>query len=202
MLVLWRSAVHDHTGISHSKCPQELEIFQAFVYFLLTSSDFASNFPPNQTPVFNTGVRVHHTCLTNRTSSFQYASCPYLFILIYPPPVAQPVARKSRGELMKMVDVAYYGNCDEDDGVIVPQETKYEQECKNYHVALSAEIADLTVFLLRDAGLLVNCFEYANGSLFSTSFSCRIVIWHSASTGILQWAGYDPLTSTSIERDL
>ncbi|KAA0196757.1 PremRNAsplicing factor ISY1 [Aplysia californica] [Fasciolopsis buskii] len=40
----------------------------------------------------------------------------------------QPVARKSRGELMKMVDVAYYGNCDEDDGVIVPQETKYEQE--------------------------------------------------------------------------
>ncbi|GAA28922.2 pre-mRNA-splicing factor ISY1 homolog [Clonorchis sinensis] len=40
----------------------------------------------------------------------------------------QPVARKSRGELMKMVDVAYYGNCDEDDGVIVPQEAVYEQE--------------------------------------------------------------------------
>ncbi|THD22280.1 Pre-mRNA-splicing factor ISY1 [Fasciola hepatica] len=40
----------------------------------------------------------------------------------------QPVARKSRGELMKMVDVSYYGNCDEDDGVIVPQEMKYEQE--------------------------------------------------------------------------
>ncbi|VDP80827.1 unnamed protein product [Echinostoma caproni] len=40
----------------------------------------------------------------------------------------QPVAKKSRGELMKMIDVSYYGNCDEDDGVIVPQEAKYEQE--------------------------------------------------------------------------
>ncbi|CAL8107015.1 unnamed protein product [Calicophoron daubneyi] len=40
----------------------------------------------------------------------------------------QPPPRKSRGELMKMVDVSYYGNCDEDDGVIVPQEAVYEQE--------------------------------------------------------------------------
>lgn len=29
---------------------------------------------------------------------------------------------------MKLVDVSYYGNCDEDDGVIVPQEAVYEQE--------------------------------------------------------------------------
>ncbi|KAA3678467.1 pre-mRNA-splicing factor ISY1 [Paragonimus westermani] len=40
----------------------------------------------------------------------------------------QPIAKKSRGELMKMVDVSYYGNCDEDDGVIVPLEAAYEQE--------------------------------------------------------------------------
>nr|CAH8831000.1 unnamed protein product [Trichobilharzia regenti] len=48
----------------------------------------------------------------------------------------QPVARKSRGELMKLVDVSYYGNCDEDDGVIVPQEAIYEQEAIAHKVAL------------------------------------------------------------------
>ncbi|KAH8853886.1 Pre-mRNA-splicing factor ISY1 like [Schistosoma japonicum] len=47
----------------------------------------------------------------------------------------QPVARKSRGELMKLVDVSYYGNCDEDDGVIVPQEAVYEQEAIAHKVA-------------------------------------------------------------------
>ncbi|CAH8456952.1 unnamed protein product [Heterobilharzia americana] len=48
----------------------------------------------------------------------------------------QPIARKSRGELMKLVDVSYYGNCDEDDGVIVPQEAIYEQE------AIACKIAE------------------------------------------------------------
>ncbi|CAH8464445.1 unnamed protein product [Schistosoma rodhaini] len=47
----------------------------------------------------------------------------------------QPVARKSRGELMKLVDVSYYGNCDEDDGVIIPQEAVYEQEAIAYKIA-------------------------------------------------------------------
>ncbi|RTG86499.1 pre-mRNA-splicing factor ISY1 [Schistosoma bovis] len=47
----------------------------------------------------------------------------------------QPVARKSRGELMKLVDVSYYGNCDEDDGVIVPQEAVYEQEAIAHKIA-------------------------------------------------------------------
>ncbi|VDQ01349.1 unnamed protein product [Trichobilharzia regenti] len=32
-------------------------------------------------------------------------------------PDFKPVARKSRGELMKLVDVSYYGNCDEDDAI-------------------------------------------------------------------------------------
>ncbi|VDP85152.1 unnamed protein product [Schistosoma mattheei] len=49
--------------------------------------------------------------------------------------LAQPVARKSRGELMKLVDVSYYGNCDEDDGVIVPQEAVYEQEAIAHKIA-------------------------------------------------------------------
>ncbi|CAH8566499.1 unnamed protein product [Dicrocoelium dendriticum] len=47
----------------------------------------------------------------------------------------QPVPRKSRGELMKMIDVSYYGNCDEDDGVIVPQEAVYEPEAMARKVA-------------------------------------------------------------------
>ncbi|VDL45774.1 unnamed protein product [Hymenolepis diminuta] len=42
----------------------------------------------------------------------------------------QPIPRKTRGELMKSVDISYYGNCDEDDGVILPQEAAYEEKCK------------------------------------------------------------------------
>ena len=42
--------------------------------------------------------------------------------------VAQAIPRKTRGELMKSVDVSYYGNCDEDDGIIVPQEAIYEEK--------------------------------------------------------------------------
>nr|VZI30346.1 unnamed protein product [Spirometra erinaceieuropaei] len=41
----------------------------------------------------------------------------------------QPIPRKTRGELMKQVDISYYGNCDEDDGVILPQEAAYEEKC-------------------------------------------------------------------------
>ncbi|VUZ51968.1 unnamed protein product [Hymenolepis diminuta] len=40
----------------------------------------------------------------------------------------QPIPRKTRGELMKSVDISYYGNCDEDDGVILPQEAAYEEK--------------------------------------------------------------------------
>ncbi|KAL3318857.1 NineTeen Complex (NTC) component [Cichlidogyrus casuarinus] len=40
----------------------------------------------------------------------------------------QPPPRKTRGELMKNVDISYYGNCDEDDGVILPQEAEYEKQ--------------------------------------------------------------------------
>ncbi|EUB60218.1 Pre-mRNA-splicing factor ISY1 [Echinococcus granulosus] len=40
----------------------------------------------------------------------------------------QPIPRKTRGELMKSVDISYYGNCDEDDGVILPVETAYEEK--------------------------------------------------------------------------
>ncbi|VDO00346.1 unnamed protein product [Rodentolepis nana] len=40
----------------------------------------------------------------------------------------QPIPRKTRGELMKSVDISYYGNCDEDDGVILPQEAVYEEK--------------------------------------------------------------------------
>ncbi|VDD75500.1 unnamed protein product [Mesocestoides corti] len=40
----------------------------------------------------------------------------------------QPIPRKTRGELMKAVDISYYGNCDEDDGVILPQEAAYEEK--------------------------------------------------------------------------
>lgn len=40
----------------------------------------------------------------------------------------QPIPRKTRGELMKQVDISYYGNCDEDDGVILPQEATYEEK--------------------------------------------------------------------------
>lgn len=31
---------------------------------------------------------------------------------------------------MKAVDISYYGNCDEDDGVILSQEAAAEEKCK------------------------------------------------------------------------
>ena len=41
---------------------------------------------------------------------------------------AHKAARKTRGELAKMVDADYYGYRDEDDGIIVPLEQEREKE--------------------------------------------------------------------------
>lgn len=41
---------------------------------------------------------------------------------------AVPALRKTRAELMKDVDAEYYGYRDEDDGVLLPLEAKYEKQ--------------------------------------------------------------------------
>ena len=51
---------------------------------------------------------------------------------------AQKQARKTRGELAKLVDADYYGYRDEDDGIIVPLEREREEEGK--HSPLSNHI--------------------------------------------------------------
>ena len=45
---------------------------------------------------------------------------------------APKAARKTRGELAKMVDADYYGYRDEDDGIIVPLEQEKEKEGQSH----------------------------------------------------------------------
>lgn len=46
--------------------------------------------------------------------------------------------RKTRAELMKLIDADYYGYRDEDDGVLVPLEMEHEKDCELYnHLAIS-----------------------------------------------------------------
>lgn len=47
----------------------------------------------------------------------------YVFVCVAP-----KAARKTRGELAKMVDADYYGYRDEDDGIIIPLESEREKE--------------------------------------------------------------------------
>lgn len=60
-------------------------------------------------------------------------SLPFPFISHIPhslPPslLAAKLARKTRGELAKLVDADYYGYRDEDDGIIVPLEQEREKQ--------------------------------------------------------------------------